>query len=351
MPQDPNIVERIKSPYQVVHVANDQGEIINALGGGGSSGGSGGATPAQIQAAIESAVNLANILAKLEQIRTNAATETTLASALTALNMIATNTASNRYDFQLAEDAAGTAFVIKCDYQAGSLVYLTLGLAPYTPIPPITVAPPDTGSGGSSAASATIVSQVFEATTNSAGNWEIGQALRRIQIISPIGVVTATAWHNDATATAISTAPTPTDYKLLDDVSLDELRNIQAIIGNLIGAIDDAAWISGDGTVITLLKAIATSVKQTTSPITNGIITIGGTAQSLAAADPEARFAEFQNTSSGDLWINEGADAGINAGFKLLPGSSWCSPPHHKPTGSFSVYGATTGQRFVFRRG
>lgn len=160
MPQDPNIVEIIKSPYQVVHVANDQGEIINALGGDTSGA---GATPEQIQAAIEAAANL------------------------------------------------------------------------------------------------------------------------------------------------------------------DEIE--------------------------TLLETIVDQTQRSTGPIVNGSIGAGGTAQSLGVANPDALFAEFQNQSSADLWINEGAAAGVDAGFRIPAGGYWYSEPHHKPTGTFSVFGATTGQKFAFRRG
>jgi hypothetical protein len=119
-----------------------------------------------------------------------------------------------------------------------------------------------------------------------------------------------------------------------------------------IGTAVDAAWVSGAGTLIALLKAIATATRSATgsSPV-NGFVATGGTAQELAAADANAVFAEFQNQSSGDLWIKEGGAAGVDSGFKVVAGGGWHSEPKHKPTGAFSVYGANTGQKFVFQRG
>lgn len=202
MPQDPNIVEIIKSPYQVVHVANDQGEIINALGGDTSGA---GATPEQIQTAIEAAANLGNILTKLEQIR---------------------------------------AHVDGIEPTIGNL---------------------------------TISSDSINLNTD--------------QIETKLDAVNTT------------------------------------------------------------LEAIEAQTARSTGSIVNDSIDAGGAAQSLGAANPDALFAEFQNQSSADLWINEGAAAGVDAGFRIPAGGYWYSEPHHKPTGTFSVFGATTGQKFAFRRG
>jgi hypothetical protein len=67
---NPNIPELVKSPYPATHIVDANGDIVSSFSGG-SGGGGAGISQAQVQAAIEAATNLANILAKLEQIRTH----------------------------------------------------------------------------------------------------------------------------------------------------------------------------------------------------------------------------------------------------------------------------------------
>lgn len=78
----------------------------------------------------------------------------------------------------------------------------------------------------------------------------------------------------------------------------------------------------------------------------SGSITTGGTAQALAAANPNRRKLEGQNISSGDLWINEigGTAAADTAGsYKVPAGSGFVI----STVRAISIVGATTGQKFT----
>lgn len=78
----------------------------------------------------------------------------------------------------------------------------------------------------------------------------------------------------------------------------------------------------------------------------SGSITTGGTAQSLAAANPKRLSLTGQNISSGDLWINE--DGGTAA---VATEGSWQIPPgvtfSISTNEAVSIIGATTGQKFT----
>lgn len=75
-------------------------------------------------------------------------------------------------------------------------------------------------------------------------------------------------------------------------------------------------------------------------------ITLGGTAQALAAANAARRGLSGQNISTGDLWINEvgGTAAANTAGsYKVIPGASF----RIETDQAISIVGATTGQKFT----
>jgi hypothetical protein len=89
----------------------------------------------------------------------------------------------------------------------------------------------------------------------------------------------------------------------------------------------------------------------------SGVIAAGGTAQVLMGANPERNGWWIQNTSAGDLWID---DCGVNPAqipvsgtvcdsFRLVAGASYSSVPGAAAPGSISIFGATTGQNFSAR--
>ena len=80
----------------------------------------------------------------------------------------------------------------------------------------------------------------------------------------------------------------------------------------------------------------------------SGTITTGGTAQTLAAANPNRRGFRLMNLSSSDLWVNDkGASATLaQPSFKIIAGAMYESPAFGASTAAISIIGATTGQAF-----
>lgn len=76
-------------------------------------------------------------------------------------------------------------------------------------------------------------------------------------------------------------------------------------------------------------------------------IASGGAAQSVAAAFPGRLYLLFQNHSDTDMWINFGVVAvASQPSFKIIAGGSYASSARFCPTGSISVFCATTGKGF-----
>lgn len=78
----------------------------------------------------------------------------------------------------------------------------------------------------------------------------------------------------------------------------------------------------------------------------SGAITTGGTAQVLAAANPDRRGLTGQNISAGDLWINETggtAAADTSGSYKVPAGATF----EIETVFAISIVGATTGQKFT----
>ena len=143
-----------------------------------------------------------------------------------------------------------------------------------------------------------------------------------------------------------------------------------------LGTTSDAAYTSGAGTLVAILKGIFTRLQDgqqavgsslsvvlatshptvTTMPVPqrgqstsrSGTITTGGTAQQLAAANATRSYLLIQNQSSGNLWIDFGTTAVAGQPSILIgPSGSYESPPNFCETGAVSVIGATTGQAWA----
>jgi hypothetical protein len=84
----------------------------------------------------------------------------------------------------------------------------------------------------------------------------------------------------------------------------------------------------------------------------SGTITLGATAQTLAAANPVRRFYRIMNLSTSDLWINDkGAVAVANQpSFRLVAGAMY-ETSSYAPAAAISIFGATTGQAFSAAEG
>jgi hypothetical protein len=82
----------------------------------------------------------------------------------------------------------------------------------------------------------------------------------------------------------------------------------------------------------------------------SGTVTLGGTAQTLAAANASRRGFSIQNTSAGDLWFSTEATAvALSPSFKIPPNALYEEPAHGVDGGAISIIGATTGQAFSAR--
>ncbi len=78
----------------------------------------------------------------------------------------------------------------------------------------------------------------------------------------------------------------------------------------------------------------------------SGSITLGGTAQQLAAANTARTGLPIQNISAGDLWINDiGGTAAIDGvgSYKVAAGTTF----NVRTNRAVSVIGATTGQKWT----
>jgi hypothetical protein len=91
--------------------------------------------------------------------------------------------------------------------------------------------------------------------------------------------------------------------------------------------------------------------KQQNPLIINGSITTGGTAQTALAANPSRIFLHIQNNSIEDLWIDFDDIAGLNAGIRIVAGSSERFETRLCPIGAVSIFGATTSQTYVIVEG
>lgn len=80
----------------------------------------------------------------------------------------------------------------------------------------------------------------------------------------------------------------------------------------------------------------------------SGIITSGGTAQDLYAANDAPRHSFlFQNVSDTDMTLEFGATAVAGTGILVAAGLAYEPPPHVLHSGKCSVLCATTGKAFV----
>jgi hypothetical protein len=77
----------------------------------------------------------------------------------------------------------------------------------------------------------------------------------------------------------------------------------------------------------------------------SGVITLGGTAQIVMAANSARRGAFIQNLSAAEMYVRTDADASPAPGSEWLPpGSRWSTGAN---TGAISLYGASIGQAFT----
>lgn len=108
--------------------------------------------------------------------------------------------------------------------------------------------------------------------------------------------------------------------------------------------------VNQDGTNAYALLVSSSAASLPAGTDRSGSITAGGTAQQLAAANSSRTFLTGQNTSAGDLWINEiGGTAAVSTvgSYKVISGSSFRISTNR----AISIIGATTGQQFAATEG
>lgn len=88
-----------------------------------------------------------------------------------------------------------------------------------------------------------------------------------------------------------------------------------------------------------------------------GTITLGGTAQEFLPASSIRRGWWIQNKSAGDLFVSDGATASATVGVKISAGQLYETPDAwgsqfpqsiSQVGGLITIFGATTGQAFVY---
>jgi hypothetical protein len=108
-----------------------------------------------------------------------------------------------------------------------------------------------------------------------------------------------------------------------------------------------ALQLDNDGS----LRVIIVETLSGTLTDRSGTITLGGTAQTLMAANPARRGWLVQNNSAGTLWINEigGTAVQLQPSLSITAGSLYTSPTPGASNAAISIIGATTSQAFTAR--
>jgi hypothetical protein len=136
-------------------------------------------------------------------------------------------------------------------------------------------------------------------------------------------------------------------------VSVSNFPASQAVTGTFWQATQPVSGPLTD----TQLRATAVSVSAITPALTctdrSGTITVGGTAQSLMAANPLRRGYRVQNVSSADLWLNDTGNPATAAppSIKLVPNALYENPIWGVSSAAVSIFGAATGQAFAAMEG
>lgn len=81
----------------------------------------------------------------------------------------------------------------------------------------------------------------------------------------------------------------------------------------------------------------------------SGTVTLGGTAQDAAPANTDRVGWEFQNQSAFDLRVSDVGAASATGGYLIAPNQYFFCSSGSVTENAISVYGATTGQRFLLR--
>jgi hypothetical protein len=233
---------------------------------------------------------------------------------LTDIATIKANTAKiSQFSYQLGEDSAGIALLIKTDTATNASTYInTTTGAIVTPTGAIELSD-NTVNGGQ------VELNEYTALTTSAGNWTPNQILTRIRIgNTATGGFTSTIWQKPD-GTVLATIP------VIDTDCEDTSKTLQTTATNTLGSIGLAADVAIPATVTTAstLKGLIRLVAQTltdrsqfaklTDGITNSAIKAASTAP--VATDPALVVAISPNSPTqigSPIWIRDVANAAIN---------------------------------------
>lgn len=113
--------------------------------------------------------------------------------------------------------------------------------------------------------------------------------------------------------------------------------------------------VNGQQRAAMLVSGGTSGIATSTAPLPSGTdrggtIATGGTAQQMAPANASRKFLVGQNTSAGDLWINEtGGTAAVDGAGSYQVASK--QPFSISTARAISIIGATTGQRWAATEG
>ena len=111
----------------------------------------------------------------------------------------------------------------------------------------------------------------------------------------------------------------------------------------------DGLPLMNGGTIVSSSNPLPITYTAATLTSRSGTIAVGGTAQTLMAANASRKGWFIQNVSTGDLWVNRfGGTASAAQPNILVPsGALYETPAGGSGGNAISVFGATTGQAFT----
>lgn len=117
-------------------------------------------------------------------------------------------------------------------------------------------------------------------------------------------------------------------------------------------ALGDNAFVTNDANHPIPVSVSTSSVVTHGAPTDgSGSITTGGTSQTVFAANSSRTWFLIQNISSAVMYINFGAAAVADSNsIKLNTGAFYENPSHFCPSGTITIIGATTGQKFIAKQ-
>jgi hypothetical protein len=119
------------------------------------------------------------------------------------------------------------------------------------------------------------------------------------------------------------------------------------------GATTDVAWVSGAGTVIAILKKIASSLVVSTktdlTPSSPSFATIGVASGAAVAANANRTGLALVNTSSARISLGFGSAAVLDSGITLYPGGTFVMDEFLFDKGTVNAIAASAASNLSFQ--